>query len=198
MFEKLISLYYRIQNLTIDKLKVLDGLGPLALRLFLFPVFWMAGTNKLNSFDSIVGWFGPNGLDLPMPALMAGLATGTELVGAVLLLVGLATRWITIPLIITMIVAIFTVHIENGWNAIASGADPEISTRVSAARELLRENGNYDWLTAKGSFVILQNGIEFAFTYMIMLVSLFFTGGGRFFSIDYYLNKKFKAENTSD
>ena len=67
--------------------------------------------------------------------------------------------------------------------------------RVGAARELLQEHGNYSWLTAKGSFVILQNGIEFAVTYLIMLVSLLFTGGGRYFSVDYYLSQLFPARS---
>ncbi len=191
MITKLIQLYYRIQRSTIDKLRLLDGLAPLALRLYLVPIFWMAGTKKLAGFEDIVAWFGNSdwGLGLPFPTLMAALATGTELAGAVLLLIGLATRWISIPLIITMLVAIFTVHIDNGWNAIASGADAEVYSRLEAARGLLKEYGNYDWLTAKGSFVILQNGIEFAVTYIIILFSLFFTGGGRFFSLDYYLDK---------
>ena len=56
-----------------------------------------------------------------------------------------------------------------------------------AAKEILQEYGNYGWLTQKGNFVILNNGIEFAATYFIMLLTLLFTGGGRFFSIDYWL-----------
>ncbi len=189
MFEQLVLTYYKLQTMTIDKLKVLDGLGPLAIRLFLVPIFWMGGIQKYNNFDSIVYWFGPESLDLPFPTLMAGLATTTEIAGAALLLVGLATRWISIPLIITMIVAIFTVHIDNGWNAIAPRSDPEVYSRLEAARSLLQENGNYQWLTGKGSFVILQNGIEFAVTYLIMLFSLLLTGGGKFFSLDYYLDR---------
>ncbi len=51
----------------------LDFLAPLLLRLYLAPVFWMAGMNKLNSFDSTVAWFGNAewGLGLPFPVLMA-------------------------------------------------------------------------------------------------------------------------------
>ncbi len=200
MLKKLVTLYYKIQHATIDKLKPLDGLAPLALRLYLVPVFWMSGTTKWNPFDSssslqsTIDWFGNSdwGLGLPFPDLLAYLAWGTEYFGAFLLLLGLATRWISIPLIVTMIVAIFTVHIDNGWNAIGSSMhDAEIAARIDAARNLLQEYGNYDWLTEKGSFVILQNGIEFAVTYIVMLLALFFTGGGRFFSLDYYLNHYF-------
>jgi uncharacterized membrane protein YphA (DoxX/SURF4 family) len=48
-------------------------------------------------------------------------------------------------------------------------------------------------LTEKGSLVVLNNGIEFGVTYLIMLVSLFFTGGGRYVSLDYYLSRLFPA-----
>ncbi len=203
MLEKLVTLYYKIQHATIDKVKILDGLAPLALRLYLVPVFWMSGTTKWDPFDSssslqnTIDWFGNAdwGLGLPFPDLLAYLAWGAEYFGAILLLIGLATRWISIPLIITMIVAIFTVHIDNGWNAIGSSMhNPEIASRIDAARNLLQEYGNYDWLTEEGPIVILQNGIEFAVTYIIMLFVLFFSGGGRFFSVDYYLNNYFSRK----
>ena len=56
------------------------------------------------------------------------------------------------------------------------------------ARTLLRRHGNYDWLTETGSITILKNGIEFAATYFIMLLSLFFTGAGRL-SIDHLVRR---------
>jgi uncharacterized membrane protein YphA (DoxX/SURF4 family) len=49
------------------------------------------------------------------------------------------------------------------------------------------EHGNYAWLSEHGPLVILNNGIEFAATYALMLLVLMVTGGGRFTSIDYYL-----------
>jgi uncharacterized membrane protein YphA (DoxX/SURF4 family) len=36
----------------------IDFLGPLALRLYLAPVFWMAGTEKLGDIESTAAWFG--------------------------------------------------------------------------------------------------------------------------------------------
>ena len=36
--------------------------------------------------------------------------------------------------------------------------------------------------------MVLNNGIEFAATYFIMLLVLFFIGAGKFFSVDYYLS----------
>lgn len=175
-------------------LRKLDAIAPLALRLYLFFPFWMAGTNKLLSFDSTVQWFGNAdwGLGLPMPMLLAFLATWAEIIGAIFLIVGFATRYITIPLMITMLVAIFAVHWDNGWAAIASSeADSGVAQRVAAAKSILQQHGNYSWLSEKGNFVILNNGIEFAVTYLLMLLSLFFTGAGKV-SIDYWIARKFQ------
>ena len=184
---KLLSFGCKAQSL-LNATRAFDFLGPLALRLYLVPVFWMAGTKKLENFDSTVAWFGdPDwGLGLPFPEVMAALASVTEAGGAILLLIGLGVRWISIPLMITMIVAAVTVHLENGWLAIAEGSE-----QLDAAREILREHGNYDWLTENGSIVILNNGIEFAATYTIMLLVLFFIGPGKA-SLDYLISKKFK------
>ncbi len=171
-----------------------DGLPSLALRLYLAPVFWTAGLNKLTAFSDTVSWFGVDGLGLPFPALMAALATMTELTGAVLLTLGLFTRWISIPLIVTMLVAIFAVHLPNGWQAIADSTAPFANIRVhdagdkiEAAREILQQHGNYDWLTASGGFAIINNGVEFAVTYLVMLLALIKMGGGRFVSLDFWL-----------
>lgn len=194
----------------------LDGLPPLLLRLYLFPVFWDAATHKLNWATgeglgrlsvnpSVVEWFGnPDwGLGLPFPALMAALAAYTEFFGAILLLLGLGVRWISLPLMTTMLVAMITVHWQNGWLAIASGDGFWASERTMAAqeklaraRDLLQEHGNYDWLTEAGNFVVLNNGIEFAATYFLMLLVLLFSGGGRYVSVDYWLHRRFAPRLT--
>ena len=177
--------------------KKLGFLGPLALRLYLVPVFWMAGTQKIAGMENTIEWFGNSdwGLGLPFPALLAYMAAYTEAVGALLLLLGLATRWISIPLMVTMLVAVFAVHWDNGWAAIADSGAQEVAVRVGAARDLLREHGNYSWLTEQGNFVILNNGIEFAVTYLLMLLGLLFTGGGRFTSVDYYLSSLYPSRS---
>lgn len=198
----MISLYNRLHDV-LNSTRCADGLAPLLLRLYLAPIFMQAGWNKLSHFEDTAAWFGNSewGLGLPMPEVMAALAAGTELIGGTLLIVGLAVRWLSIPLMATMLVAAFAVHWENGWLAISDASSwlandrvMEASERLSAAKSLLRENGNYEWLTGKGSVVILNNGIEFAITYFIMLFSLFFTGGGRFFSMDYWIAKRFRDD----
>lgn len=189
----------------LEKLSYFEGLAPLALRLYLVPIFWMAGMNKFKSFDSTVSWFGnPDwGLGLPLPWLLAFLATASELAGAVFLLFGFATRLISIPLMITMIVAAGSVHWVNGWQAIADASAPfanervlEAPAKLEKARAILQEHGNYEWLTSSGKFVILNNGIEFAATYFIMLLALFYLGGGRYVSLDYYLARTLKRCRT--
>ncbi|MCY0964828.1 HvfX family Cu-binding RiPP maturation protein [Parathalassolituus penaei] len=180
----------------LDRTRIADGLAPLLLRLYLAPVLLQAGWNKWQHFDSTVEWFGNAdwGLGLPLPTLMATLATSAELVGGGLLVLGLLVRWISVPLMITMLVAIFAVHWPNGWLAVADSSSWlanervfEAADRLQKAREILQTHGHYDWLTGRGSIVILNNGIEFAATYFVMLLSLFFTGGGRFTSLDYWL-----------
>ena len=189
--------YQSIHNAIFPRLQYLDGLAPLAIRLYLVPVFWMAGTQKIAGMENTIKWFGnPDwGLGLPFPTLLAHLAAYTEAIGALLLLLGLATRWISIPLMITMLVAIFAVHWDNGWAAIADSSAQEVAVRLGAAKEILREHGNYSWLTEKGNFVVLNNGIEFGVTYFVMLLALLFTGGGRFTSVDYYLSRLFPEKS---
>ncbi len=191
------NLITRLQNL-LDSTRAVDWLGPLALRLYLAPVFWMAGTTKLAGWESTVEWFGnPDwGLGLPFPLLMATLAVWTEILGAIALLIGLGVRWFCVPLMFTMIVAAVSVHLQHGWLAIATGSGMFATertegaiTRLDKAKEILKEHGNYEWLTENGSFVVLNNGIEFAATYFIMLLALFFIGGGRYVSVDYWIRK---------
>lgn len=186
------SYYHRV----IARSQCFSGIAPLLLRLYLTPVLLQAGWNKYQHFDDTVAWFGNAewGLGLPLPAMMVALAIFAEVGCSLLLLLGLLTRLATIPLMVAMLVAVFAVHWPNGWLAIADSSSWLANERVlnsaeqlSAAKQLLQTHGDYEWLTQNGNFVILNNGIEFAATYFIMLLSLFFTGGGRCTSLDYYL-----------
>ncbi len=194
-----------------DKIRSnIDFIGPLLLRIYIVPVFWAASNNKWNPFapngtlNPIAGlkhtseWFGSS-LGMPLPELMAFMAWGAEYFGAILLALGLATRWISIPLMFTMIVAAVTVHWKNCWQAVHDLSSPYASAnvgeaieRLSRAKDILREHGNYDWLTEHGSFVVSNHGIEWSATYFIILLALFVTGGGKFVSADYWLAKKFR------
>lgn len=188
----------------LDKTRRADFLAPLLLRIFLAPIFIIAGYGKLTALDSTAYYFGEI-LGMPAPMLMAFLAGATEFFGGIALLLGLAVRWFALPLMMTMVVAAGTAHWENGWHALPESTltvpwewrkdlIEEANERKEAARSLLKQYGNYDWLTEAGPITILKNGIEFAATYFIMLLALFFMGSGRYVSLDYYIRKKFYPE----
>lgn len=177
-------------------LRGLDFLPPLLLRLFLAPLLWVSGSNKLGLFTSAdFIWFNPFtwvNLDNPvfeatvaglakLPFIGEGLATviGTsigwlEVVGAFLLLIGFAVRWISLPLlaliILTAIVAL------NGESVIAS------------IKSLLTTHGYTD-----------MSGSTFskALVYFLMLLTLFFMGAGRFFSVDWFLHRRLNNKITA-
>ncbi len=182
------------------RLQSADWLAPLAIRLYLVPVFWVAGTNKIHSergLEFTARYF--DRLGYPLPELMAFLATATEIGGAVLLLLGLATRLACIPLMAVMAVAVTTVHWKNGWQITADPRSPfpsddvgEARERLSEARDILRDqgealHGDSGWFTEFGSLTILNNGVALGVTYFVMLLALFYLGGGRHFSVDHYI-----------
>lgn len=228
---------YLFYQKSLKALPCLSTIPALLIRLYLAPTFIMAGLTKTQMSDesvtglasfavkpSIIDWFGNAewGLGLPLPDLLAYLATYTELIGGFLLLVGLFTRLISLPLLFTMFIAMTTVHLENGWFAITP-TDPQTSpavvynwvgiegaaqslensaqtaVRLDRMRDILENNGNTDWLYQKGPIVVLNNGIEFAMTYFIMLLALIVMGPGRWLSVDHYLNryaqKRFLPDN---
>ncbi|QBY06045.1 DoxX family protein [Thalassotalea sp. HSM 43] len=212
-------------NKAVDSILKLDAIPALLMRVFLAPVFIIAGYNKMQFSNpdlaiieqimadpNVVEWFGNSewGLGLPYAEVLANAAAWTEFFGGWLLLIGLATRLVSIPLMFTMIVAATTVHLEQGWYAVAptnpdtssakvfswlgfESADEslansvEASKRLTRIRDIVEENGNTDWLYETGNVVVLNNGIEFASTYFIMLLALFFVGPGRYVSLDYWL-----------
>lgn len=204
-----------------------SGLPPLLFRMILAPVLIIAGYSKLGlsgdwetltqavlADPGVVSWFGNSewGLGLPFPDVLAFLVGWIEFMGGWLLLIGLGTRLVAMPLLCIMLVAAYTVHWDNGWFAI-SPTDSETSAarvlewlnvpggqeslensvqaseRLNRMRSILEQNGLPDYLYATGKPVILNNGIEFSAIYFVMLFSLVFTGGGRYTSIDDYIKK---------
>jgi putative oxidoreductase len=91
----------------------------LILRLIIAYGFYAPAMSKWNDIDSVAGWFGSMGI--PFPTVNAYMAAGTEILGVGLLVLGLFTRLISLPLIVIMIVAIFTVHLDNGFSAGTNG-----------------------------------------------------------------------------
>ena len=117
MVKAILEKGYGVLNST----KKLDFLAPLLMRLYLVPIFWMAGTHKIDGFENIVQWFGNDdwGLGLPFPFILAILAITAEVIGAIALLLGLGVRLMAVPMMFTMIIAMTSVHGQYGWQAIA-------------------------------------------------------------------------------
>lgn len=111
----MINLYNRIRN----GLNKAQDLPLLFLRLILAYGFWEPAKTKWADINSVTEWF--DGMGIFAPKLNAYLAASTEMAGVFLLILGLGTRIICFPLIITMIVAIKTVHWENGFAASDNG-----------------------------------------------------------------------------
>ncbi|SFD00769.1 DoxX family protein [Pseudoalteromonas denitrificans] len=175
---------------------------------------WDGAINAVLADPNVVAWFGNTqwGLGLPFPDLLAFLAGWTEFLGGWFLLIGLFTRITVIPLMFTMLIAATTVHWDNGWFAVTPtnpntsaakvldwlsipGAKDSLQNSIEAKKrldkikEIIEVNGFPDYLYEKGKPVILNNGIEFSVTYFVMLLSLFFSGGGRITSMDYWLTR---------
>jgi putative oxidoreductase len=87
----------------------------LILRLILAYGFYQPAMMKWKDINAIGDWF--KSMDYPFPYINAYLAGITEFAGFILLLLGFGTRLISIPLMITMLVAIFTVHFSSGFAA---------------------------------------------------------------------------------
>lgn len=189
--------FIHLVNSIFDKLRAIDFLAPLALRIYLAPIFILAGMSKLGAVENTASWF--EWLGFPAPTLMVYLAGGTELIGGIALLIGFGVRWVAVPLLFTMAVAAST-HWDKGWHALPDKTltvpwewrmdlIEEGEDRKKKAREILKANSNYKWITSAGSVTILKNGVEFAATYFIMLLALFYLGSGKYLGVDYYLSR---------
>jgi len=168
-----------------EKLRILYNLGTnfltkgsdvslLLIRLFLVYVFYEPAIMKVNNFSYIAEiWFVE--LGIPFPTLNAYLATSVEVAGVILLTLGFLTRFISLPLIGTMLVAIITVHGTNGLAMVKELSDVHYVFYEGA----LQFETSYQYL----------NGYENALIYSLMLFVLVTKGSGKF-SLDYLLFKK--------
>ena len=104
-------------------------------------------------------------LHMPFPQVMAWLSVGTELLGGLSLLAGLLVSLVSIPLIGTMLVALFTIHIHYGYSSIKTIG-----------------------LTAQGP-IFGPPGYELNTIYIAGLLALIILGAGRY-SLDALIFKK--------
>ncbi len=98
--------------------KVLSQGQSLSLLFARFAVaygFYDPAMQKWSDIKSVADWFASIGI--PFSTFSAYIAASTELIGVVLLALGLFTRLISIPLMVIMVVAILTVHLTHGFAA---------------------------------------------------------------------------------
>jgi len=165
-------------------LKGLDFLPPLLLRLFLAPLLWVSGSKKLGLFaGSEIEWYNPmtwfdstvyqssvellSATPMPLADVMNGVIGGVEVAAAFLLFIGLAVRWISLPLLALMS---FAVLLALGQQDI-----------ITAGTNMLLHHGYTD---------ATVDALTVAVMYFIMVLSLFFMGAGRFLSLDWFLHRK--------
>jgi putative oxidoreductase len=82
----------------------------LAVRLYWGWQFMQTGWGKLSDINKVVGFF--TDLGIPAPALNAYFVSALEFGGGLLLILGLGSRLIALPLVIDMIVAYITADRE--------------------------------------------------------------------------------------
>ncbi|MDD2384362.1 MAG: DoxX family protein [Sulfurospirillaceae bacterium] len=96
-----------------------QSIALLAVRFVLAYGFFAPAMTKWGNISGVAEWFGT--LGIPFPTFNAYMAASTEAAGVVLLVIGLATRLIALPLMAVMLVAITTVHLQHGFSATDNG-----------------------------------------------------------------------------
>ena len=135
-------------TMLIDKIfSTSEGLDTLPLRLGAGVIFSAHGAQKM------FGWFGGYGLEgtggwmesigLAPGILMAALAGGAEFFGGLLLLAGLAIRPAALALAVTMLVAIVSVHLQNGLFMSTNGYEFGLALLIISLTLVVRGAGSF-------------------------------------------------------
>jgi putative oxidoreductase len=93
----------------------------LITRLTLAYGFVQPSLLKLKNMKETAEWF--NSMHIPAPQLLSYLVVGIEILGIVLLILGLFTRYISIFLGFIMLGAIFFIHFSNGFSSANNGIE---------------------------------------------------------------------------
>jgi len=118
------SCLVKLDTLLIKISTPLQAVVLLAIRLYWGWQFFLTGKGKLMNLERTAGFF--ESIDIPLPKLNAIMAGTTEAVGGLLLLVGLFSRIISVPLTFVMLVAYATADSE-AMKAIFSDPDKFLS-----------------------------------------------------------------------
>jgi putative oxidoreductase len=96
----------KISDRALAALKRIDWLPATVARATVGVIFLTSGWGKVHNLGKVTGFFAE--LGIPAPGLNAVVVSYSELVCGALLLVGLASRLATIPLLVSMAVALAT------------------------------------------------------------------------------------------
>jgi putative oxidoreductase len=95
-----------IRSYLVKLTSLLEWFPPLLARITIAGVFVQTGWGKLHHLDKVVEFF--TQLGIPAPQFQAPFVAANEFVCGSLLLVGLFTRLASVPLAISMVVALIT------------------------------------------------------------------------------------------
>ena len=96
----------------LKRLRELEWIPILFVRLSVGVLFFESGRGKLFfKLEELGKYFAQ--LGIPFPHLNALISASIEFFGGICLILGLATRLVSVPLAVVMVVAIFTAQIEK-------------------------------------------------------------------------------------
>ena len=113
----------------------------LVLRLALAAVLLYHGLPKLMDFGATVAGF--QSMNVPAPTLTAAFAILSEVVGGILILLGIAVDLAGVLVIIDMLGAIFTVHWASGFDFTKGGWEHPFTVLAMALALALAGPGDY-------------------------------------------------------
>ena len=113
----------------------------LILRLALAAILLYHGLPKVMNFGATVGGF--QTMHVPAPTLTAAFAVLVEVIGGILILLGIAVDVVGVLVVIHMLGAIVTVHWANGFDFTKGGWEHPFSVLIMALVLALAGPGDY-------------------------------------------------------
>jgi len=98
-------------------LKLRDNVAPILLRLVVGYGFLWHGYAKLSRGPDLFAAT-LHTIGVPLPLLFAWLTTAVELAGGIALLAGAFVSWVSVPLAMVLLTALFTVHLPYGFPSV--------------------------------------------------------------------------------
>ncbi|SDZ77667.1 DoxX protein [Thiothrix caldifontis] len=172
---------------SLEWMRVFDFIAPLAIRLFLAPMFWVSGVKHLGLFSSSdfviynpLTWINTEAFQQSVAAMsntvLAGMGAETlliligtiEIVAAILLVLGFAVRWVVLALMFAVVVLGLMAMGEAGF--------------LTTMQQLVMSHGYT---------TMVNNQTEVYLVYFVLLLALFFMGAGRWVSLDWFIYRGF-------